>query len=72
MAEQVKRGPSPLFVFAALLSLMFAAGKVFAIGVTQTWSWWLVFSPVLFLWGLALTILLVVFVGVFIFALVKK
>jgi hypothetical protein len=59
LAEQ-NQGTNPLSVFAVLLSLLFVAGKVFGIGVTQTWSWWAVLSPVLIWFGFGLVVLLVV------------
>ena len=71
MAEQ-KKDTNPINVFVVLLTLMFAFGKVFGVGVTQTWSWWAVLSPVLIWFGFGLFIglfLIVVAVGA---TLVKK
>lgn len=60
MTEQTNSGVNPISAFAVVLSLLFAAGKVFGVGITQTWSWWAVLSPVLIWWGFGLALLLFV------------
>jgi hypothetical protein len=64
-------GVNPLSVFAVALSLLFAAGKVFGIGVTQTWSWWAVLSPVLIWFGFGLAVLLIVVLAAVVIGAVK-
>lgn len=59
MIENI-RGSSPI-VIAVLVTMLFVSLKIFGV---ITWSWWWVFSPVLFIVG---TVVLVVLTIVMIF-----